>query len=42
MEKYGLNNNATEYDPTIFSSVSQEMTSGAYRLLHNIIPAKFE
>lgn len=41
MDKYGLNR-ATNYDPTIVSSVAQEMTSGAYRLLHNIIPAQFK
>lgn len=41
MEEYGLNSE-TNYDPTITVSMSQEMTSGAYRLLHNIIPARFK
>ncbi|XP_025202646.1 peroxidase-like [Melanaphis sacchari] len=40
INEYGLNNE-TNYDPTIIPSTAQEMTSGAYRLLHNIIPAKF-
>lgn len=38
MNDYGLNS-ATNYDPTISTAVAQEMTSGAYRVLHNIIPA---
>lgn len=41
MNEYGLNNE-TNYDPTIIPSMAQEMTSGAFRLLHNIIPAKFK
>jgi len=39
INEYGLNNE-TNYDPTIMPAVAQEMTSGAFRLLHNIIPAK--
>ncbi|XP_016664411.1 peroxidase-like [Acyrthosiphon pisum] len=39
MNEYGLNSE-TKYDPTIMRSMAQEMTSGALRLLHNIIPAK--
>jgi len=41
MNEYGLNNE-TNYDPTIIPAVAQEMTSGAFRLLHNIIPAKLK
>lgn len=41
MKDYGLNRK-TQYDPTITVSMAQEMTSGAYRLLHNIIPARFK
>jgi len=41
VKHYGLNSE-TNYDPTIAVSVSQEMTSGAYRLLHNIIPAQYK
>lgn len=41
MKKYGLTEK-TSYDPSINSALSQEMTSGAFRVLHNIIPAKFE
>lgn len=41
VKDYGLNNE-TNYDPKIAVSVSQEMTSGAYRLLHNIIPAQYK
>jgi len=41
VKDYGLNRE-TNYDPTIAVSVSQEMTSGAYRLLHNIIPAQYK
>lgn len=41
MEEYGLNK-PTVYDPTVISSMSQEMTSGAFRTVHNILPAKFK
>lgn len=41
MKDYGLNRE-TNYDPAITVSIAQEMTSGAYRLLHNIIPAQFK
>lgn len=41
MEKYGLTSE-TKYDPTLIVSVAQEMTSGAFRLLHNIIPAQLK
>ncbi|XP_050443428.1 peroxidase-like [Adelges cooleyi] len=40
MEYFGLNNK-TVYDPTLNPAMSQEMTSGAFRAVHNIIPAKF-
>jgi len=41
MNEYGLNHE-TNYDPTIMASMAQEMTSGAFRLLHNIIPAQLK
>lgn len=41
VEEYGLNVE-TNYDPTINVAVSQEMTSGAFRVLHNLIPAQFK
>lgn len=41
MDKYGLTNE-TDYDPTITAFMAQEMTSGAFRILHNIIPAQFK
>ena len=41
MNKYGLSNE-TNYDPTIMVSMAQEMTSGAFRLLHNTIPARLK
>lgn len=41
VEEYGLAKK-TEYDPTLIASVSQEMTSSAFRIVHNIIPAKFK
>ncbi|KAL4142203.1 hypothetical protein QTP88_004707 [Uroleucon formosanum] len=40
INEYGLNDE-TNYDPTLIASMAQEMTSGAFRLLHNIIPAQF-
>lgn len=40
MNEYGLTSK-TNYDPTITVSMAQEMTSGAFRILHNIIPAQF-
>ncbi|VVC34718.1 Haem peroxidase,Haem peroxidase, animal type [Cinara cedri] len=39
MQDYGLTN-PTNYDPTLIVSVAQEFTSGAFRLLHNIVPAQ--
>lgn len=41
MKDYGLTSK-TNYDPTLIVSVAQEFTSGAFRLLHNIIPAQFK
>lgn len=41
MKKYGLVGD-TVYDPSINSAMAQEMTSGAFRVVHNIIPAKFK
>jgi len=41
MKQYGLIE-PTIYDPSINSAFAQEMTSGAFRVLHNIIPAKFK
>ncbi|CAH1724815.1 unnamed protein product [Aphis gossypii] len=40
MKEYGLTGQTT-YDPSINSALAQEMTSGAFRAVHNIIPAKF-
>jgi len=40
MKEYGLTGE-TIYDPSINSALAQEMTSGAFRAVHNIIPAKF-
>lgn len=41
MEEYGLNRE-TNYDPSITVAMAQEMTSGAFRLLHSMIPAQFK
>lgn len=41
MKEYGLTGQTT-YDPSINSALAQEMTSGAFRAVHNIIPAKFK
>lgn len=41
MEEYGLTG-PTVYDPSVNSAFAQEMTSGAFRAVHNIIPAKFK
>lgn len=41
MEEYQLNG-PTVYDPSTSSALAQEMTSGAFRAVHNIIPAKFK
>jgi len=41
MKEYGLTG-PTTYDPSINSALSQEMTSGAFRAVHNIIPGKFK
>ncbi|VVC27285.1 Hypothetical protein CINCED_3A000564 [Cinara cedri] len=40
MKEYKLTG-PTVYDPSISSALAQEMTSGAFRAVHNIIPAKF-
>lgn len=41
MEEFGLTG-PTIYDPFIPSATAQELASGAIRVLHNIIPAKFK
>jgi hypothetical protein len=41
MKEYGLNRE-TNYDPSITVAMAQEMTSGAFRLLHSMIPAQFK
>lgn len=33
--------NENKYDPTVNPSTSQEFSTGAFRVLHNIIPAKY-
>lgn len=41
MKEFGLNG-PTVYDPSINSAFAQEMTSGGFRAVHNIIPGKFK
>lgn len=41
MERFGLIE-PTVYDSSINSALAQEMTSGAFRAVHNIIPGKFK
>ncbi|XP_050443430.1 peroxidase mlt-7-like isoform X2 [Adelges cooleyi] len=40
IDRYGINGK-TKYDSTLSATMSQEMTSSAFRLIHNIIPAKY-
>lgn len=40
-EVYGLNEENI-YDPTVNPAMSQEMSSGAFRVLHSLIPVQFK